>query len=979
MSVIIQLKGGTAAKWQEVNPTLAEREMGIETDTHNYKIGDGFTSWNSLEYSSFPQNAEDGGNKVTIFDNPTDIQYPSAKLVYDQLEAKEGASIAALNNKVDKITGKSLSDQNFTLEEKTKLSTILANANPNIIETIVLNGSILTPSNKEISFSAISPTEKGSSNGIAELDGDGIVPLSQLPSYVSTIVDLISVTTEPVSCSEGDKYYNSSTKFIYTATGTDTWGETGVTPIIAAMYYDTITEKSYRWSGSTIVEVAEPTSLVEERSESSTTVPTSKLLNNELNKLSMYGVATGTAQAQVLTVPATISALTAGMRFTFIPVANNTAAAPTLNVNGLGAKTIILGTNVASGTALIAADITINVPCIIIYDGTNFRLQNPQNRTATSVKVTPTGGIVATNVQDALEEIELKVEGKVYDGSANISTFHLTTELNVGDKLVFTTDKTYQSGAVQFRDAEENQIAFLLFSAVTINNYTVPSNYKDCVLIWDANWDNLTIVRQNNTLSTKIEGVTGCIGKNIYNSVVRDLGYILSDQVVGAAPAFTGALSGFGVSELMPVSPNGSYFISADSVCAGFYKLFLDENGNVASLTDTNGISFADSSNNMRLGAPSNAHFLILTTKFVGVDCVNLQVELGEIATTYEEYKSGVNIENEKYSADVKNLIYKVAHPSIENEEGEIYASIGDSLTEGLGNANDSINANEEYVPIVGTSKKTYAYFIARANKLKWCNYGVSGSTLGDVVVNGVNCNGFTTENGRYTQMRDNLNFISLWFGWNDAYNGPIMKREEWLKTTYGSTIYFTSDSSKFGTNAPDGNPYCTQAQYNACIALTGSVGGVEYTNNNEYFNALYIGVAEDTTNKTWYGAFNISLPYLIAKYPLSKILIIIGYGGDTTYWDSAILMAKKYGVGYLDLSASGKMNFITKNGTDAGGNVYFDATNYTNRTYYAEYSSGNITASEFRHHTLLYDGTHPNKYGYKYLYSVINGKLMEI
>ena len=64
MSVIIQLKGGTAAKWQEVNPTLAEREMGIETDTHNYKIGDGFTSWNSLEYSSFPQNAEDGGIKL---------------------------------------------------------------------------------------------------------------------------------------------------------------------------------------------------------------------------------------------------------------------------------------------------------------------------------------------------------------------------------------------------------------------------------------------------------------------------------------------------------------------------------------------------------------------------------------------------------------------------------------------------------------------------------------------------------------------------------------------------------------------------------------------------------------------------------------------------------------------------------------------------------------------------------------------------
>ena len=292
MSVIIQLKGGTAAKWQEVNPTLAEREMGIETDTHNYKIGDGFTSWNSLEYSSFPQNAEDGGNKVTTFDNPTDIQYPSAKLVYDQLEAKEGASVAALNNKVDKITGKSLSDQNFTAQEKFKLSTILAGANPNVIETINLNGVALSVTNKGVSFLAIQPSEKGADNGVATLDENGIVPLSQLPSYVSEIVELTSVTTEPALCSIGDKYYNSSTKFIYTASGTNTWGGTGVSPTTAFMYYNTVTLKSYRWSGTTMVEVVESVTLEEERSQGTATAPSSKLLDDELNKSTVYNVTT---------------------------------------------------------------------------------------------------------------------------------------------------------------------------------------------------------------------------------------------------------------------------------------------------------------------------------------------------------------------------------------------------------------------------------------------------------------------------------------------------------------------------------------------------------------------------------------------------------------------------------------------------------------------------------------------------------------
>ena len=89
MSVIIQLKGGTAAKWEETNYLLAEREMGIETDTHNYKIGDGITLWNDLGYSSFPQNAENGGNKITSFNAPTDIEYPSAKLVYDTIQNSE--------------------------------------------------------------------------------------------------------------------------------------------------------------------------------------------------------------------------------------------------------------------------------------------------------------------------------------------------------------------------------------------------------------------------------------------------------------------------------------------------------------------------------------------------------------------------------------------------------------------------------------------------------------------------------------------------------------------------------------------------------------------------------------------------------------------------------------------------------------------------------------------------------------------------
>jgi hypothetical protein len=38
--------------WAQVNPTLAQGEIGFETDTGKFKIGDGATAWNSLSYAT---------------------------------------------------------------------------------------------------------------------------------------------------------------------------------------------------------------------------------------------------------------------------------------------------------------------------------------------------------------------------------------------------------------------------------------------------------------------------------------------------------------------------------------------------------------------------------------------------------------------------------------------------------------------------------------------------------------------------------------------------------------------------------------------------------------------------------------------------------------------------------------------------------------------------------------------------------------
>jgi len=52
MAVQIQTRNGTAAEWTSANPTLMVGEIGAETDTGRFKIGNGSTAWNSLTYAA---------------------------------------------------------------------------------------------------------------------------------------------------------------------------------------------------------------------------------------------------------------------------------------------------------------------------------------------------------------------------------------------------------------------------------------------------------------------------------------------------------------------------------------------------------------------------------------------------------------------------------------------------------------------------------------------------------------------------------------------------------------------------------------------------------------------------------------------------------------------------------------------------------------------------------------------------------------
>lgn len=57
----IRIRRGIASEWTSVNPILALGELGLETDTHKLKGGDGVTEWSGLPYISAGGGGGGGG------------------------------------------------------------------------------------------------------------------------------------------------------------------------------------------------------------------------------------------------------------------------------------------------------------------------------------------------------------------------------------------------------------------------------------------------------------------------------------------------------------------------------------------------------------------------------------------------------------------------------------------------------------------------------------------------------------------------------------------------------------------------------------------------------------------------------------------------------------------------------------------------------------------------------------------------------
>lgn len=84
--------------------------------------------------------------------------------------------------------------------------------------------------------------------------------------------------------------------------------------------------------------------------------------------------AAGAVNVLTATFSPAVTSLVTGLDVSILPNLANTTTTPTLNVNGLGAKTITK----YGGAALSVGDLSTTAIASLVYDGTNWELQNPQ-------------------------------------------------------------------------------------------------------------------------------------------------------------------------------------------------------------------------------------------------------------------------------------------------------------------------------------------------------------------------------------------------------------------------------------------------------------------------------------------------------------------------------------------------------------------------------------------------------------------------
>lgn len=236
-SAKLQLRNDIAATWTEKNTVLAKGEMGIEIDTFKFKIGNGTTAWNDLQYASTDEIAVDAAlsaasenpiqnkavheavhytNETPIvtafgdikvgdtFDN-VDVKDMLTKMLYPYVKPTAGISVGPNGGVYEKGTSVKVTSLNVTAGKKSRnIASVVAKQGSTTIKTLtdgVANGGTFNCLPEDgitlTTNTSFSATVTDTDGGAASASGGNFSFVD--PYFWGVIADGTEVTSEVVT------------------------------------------------------------------------------------------------------------------------------------------------------------------------------------------------------------------------------------------------------------------------------------------------------------------------------------------------------------------------------------------------------------------------------------------------------------------------------------------------------------------------------------------------------------------------------------------------------------------------------------------------------------------------------------------------------------------------------------------------------------------------------------------------------------
>ena len=224
MATRIQLRRDTAANWTTNNPTLAEGEVGFETNTGKFKIGNGSSTWSALDY--FLDSSDLSAYLTAASASTIYLTQASASTTYAtkselsniDLSSASAAAVAAIVdsapetlNTLNELAAALGDDANFASTVTTALGNKLntSTASSTYLTQASASDTYLTQASASSTYATIGSS--GSAGLIAHLAADN------LPNAINTVSRVVANST--ITINSGTLYLSHFTPLINLTVG----------------------------------------------------------------------------------------------------------------------------------------------------------------------------------------------------------------------------------------------------------------------------------------------------------------------------------------------------------------------------------------------------------------------------------------------------------------------------------------------------------------------------------------------------------------------------------------------------------------------------------------------------------------------------------------------------------------------------------------------------------------------------------------